>query len=160
MKAPPRNIRKRLWLILCIFLLLFTTPLAFIQMKYDLHLPAKYRLKRKYRILSPLVIPADSNLPYLNANITAVSHTEESLWVGGDNGFLAHSDDDGKTWIPIENPFLTKPQNGDTLYSVRSLEWRPDGGSLMLETDDTLYSITTDRKTGSIFFAVAGRILS
>jgi hypothetical protein len=89
----PRNIA----IILGILILGISTTIAWMQWheslpNFGLH------FQKTYWFLEPLTVPADSDLPYFNSKILAVSHNEKSLWVGGESGLLAHSEDEGKTW--------------------------------------------------------------
>lgn len=142
--AIPRNVA----IILGILILGMSTPIAWIQRSGSLP-NFGLQLKRSYWLLEPLTVPADSDLPFFESKILAVSHNEKSLWIGGKSGLLAHSEDQGKTWtflhfygdrwsdasqINRTSQLPTSPQP-----DVLAIDWSQHS-PLLLTSDFALYS--------------------
>jgi KAP family P-loop domain len=87
----------RLWVGLCAALLIVTTPVALLQLNRELDFPFLH-LPKSYSFLEPYIVPPNSQLSYIGANIRSVSHSDLVLWVGGDSGLLAYSKDDAQSW--------------------------------------------------------------
>lgn len=129
-----RKTRKNFWLIMSAFVVLVTTPIAIFQMRHTLKFPF-IQLKKRYWVLKPLILPANSDLPYIATSISAISHNNRSLWIGGDGGFLASSDDDGKTWTPNRSLLPTD----ETSPSVLAIQWNSDADGELVANDGTVY---------------------
>jgi hypothetical protein len=146
------NILRNALLALSFILLLISTPIALIQRFH----PFKYsvlHVSEDHWLLKPLIVPYGPALTFVAGNIRTVSHNSTSLWIGGDAGLLAHSENDGNTWQCLSLTGTSWTQSScssptqQAYPAVLSIRFRSETDGSLLADDGYAYSTSNPTNT-------------
>ena len=127
--------RRKMWLRLSVALLVLTTPVALWQTWRHIDWLG---LKKAYWLFEPTIAPPGSELTHFEDNIQAVAHSDTAVWIGGDGGLLAYSENEGKSWTCLalangswqRSDCLTpRPKLSD---SVVAIQWFDEQNAILL----------------------------
>jgi hypothetical protein len=114
---------------------IISTLLAVLQFREPYHWHKPYPSESLSWWLRPLEWNIDAGLPQISGDINAVAvnRSADCLWIGGDAGLLAFSNDAGRTWLQLaydagSGAFRTPlqqsiPCGGDRSATTAALEW-------------------------------------
>jgi len=154
-KSSARSLKKRLYIALSILLVVIATPFAVMQV-LEIQLPF-YLINHPTLLFSAITFPESINIPYVDGNIRAVAHDEDSLWIGGDAGLLARLDSTNGygrwTCLSLSNDSWRRAScdtpSAQDAPAVLAMEWISDSLAFLVASNSAIYYTTDGGSTWS-----------